>query len=319
MKPDTQARDILAHIAARTAKAANDNARAHAIAHVDALAARTAPTSPAPDPLAQYIAAAQASRDAAQALAKVPRPRREVAASAVTFAEQHARDAARRMGGYYSGVTSYAVRWHDTPQPATASTSMDKGGQYSRRCMYSKTDALHGVTLDPSGVSLLASSPLVALSARDGLPLVSLKPDGSAVWIVSKAKQIKAQAGWIIGDAQICYHSTKSREHAVKGYEAKRRAYEAEQAARAERERAHRASPEYKAERRARLVARLCSGLTATIADARAAGYCTPGIEQFQRQHAIGDAATLPDLCRTKNPLAVSLALRIARQNLKAA
>jgi len=318
MKHDTQARDILAHIAARTAEASAQAARASAIAHIDALAARTAPASP-PDHLGAYISAAQSARDAAQALAKIPRPRREAAAAAVTFAEQHARDAARRMGGDYSGVTSYAVRWHDTPQPATASTSTSKGEQYSRQCTYSKTDALHSVTLDPSGVSLLASSPLVALSARDGLPLVSLKPDGSAVWLVSKGKQVEAQAGWVLGDAQTCYHSTKSREHAVRGYEAKRRAYEAEQAAQAERERARRASPEYKAERRARLVARLCSGLTATIADARAAGYCTPGIEQFQRQHAIGDTAALPDLCRTKNPLAVSLALRIARQNLKAA
>ena len=312
MKPDTKTRDILAHLAARVAKVANDNARARAIAHLDALAARTAPSNP-PDCLGAYITAAQASRDAAAALARIPRPRRDAAGAAVTFAEQHAIEAARRMGGHYSGATSYAVRWHASPQPATAHTSTDKGEQYSRSCKYSKTDARHSVTLDTSGISLLASSPLVALSARDGLPLVSLRGDGSAVWIVSRGKQIGAQAGWIIGDAFVCYHSTESREHAAKGYERKRRAYEAEQAAQAERERARRASPEYKAERRARLVARLCSGLTATIADARAAGYCTPGIEEFQRRHGIGDSASLPELCRTNNPLAVALALRVAR------
>jgi len=309
MKPDTQTRDILAHLAARTAKAATATARARAIAHLDALAARTAPPQP-PDHIGAYTAAAQAARDAAQALARIPRPRRDAAAAAVTFAEQHALAIARRMGGDYSGAVTYSIRWHDAPRPATAATVTGRGDQYSSRCTYRKTDAAHIIRLDPSGVFALASSPLLAVSARDGLPLVSLKPDGSAVWIVSKGKQIEAQAGWIVGDASTCYHSTKSREHAAKGYQKKLNSLKREQDAARQRG---------KEERRARLIARLCGGVKATLADAKALGFCDPGIRAFQASSGIGDEAPLPQLIRTGNPSAVRLALHIARQLKKAA
>lgn len=69
-----------------------------------------------------------------------------------------------------------------------------------------------------------------------------------------------------------------------------------------------------KAERRARLVARLCGNVRATIADARALGYCLPGIQAFQERHGIGDEATLPELVRTGDPSAVRLALSVARK-----
>ena len=68
-----------------------------------------------------------------------------------------------------------------------------------------------------------------------------------------------------------------------------------------------------KDERRARLIARLCN-VSATIADARAMGYCLPGIEAFQSQHHIGDAAPLRALLATGNPSAVRLALAVARK-----
>ena len=52
----------------------------------------------------------------------------------------------------------------------------------------------------------------------------------------------------------------------------------------------------------------------ATIADARAMGYCEPGIESFQAKHGIGDSASLPALVRTGNPDAIRLALKLARR-----
>ena len=68
-----------------------------------------------------------------------------------------------------------------------------------------------------------------------------------------------------------------------------------------------------KDERRARLVARLCD-VSATIADARAMGYCLPGIEAFQSHHHIGDSAPLRALLATGNAAAVRLALAVARK-----
>lgn len=64
----------------------------------------------------------------------------------------------------------------------------------------------------------------------------------------------------------------------------------------------------------AALVARLCHGVTATLADARAMHYCEPGIRAFQERHGVGDTATLPELIRTGDPSAVRLALSIARK-----
>lgn len=248
---------------------------------------------------------------AKQVFEALPKPRRELAAAVKATAEKLALAAARQAGGYYSGDTSHEVEWSDKP---AAWTETGYGDRYSRSCKYSKTNATHKAQLSAESVHCLHEQPLlVAMSARDGLPLISLKEDGAALWLVSKGKQIAAEAGWLIGDDVCCYHSTTSREDAVKGHAKKRAAIDRQSAEAAERERLRKASPAYKAERRARLVARLCNGITATIADARASGYCMPGIEQFQRQHGIGDTATLPELCRTGNGMAIALALKLAR------
>jgi hypothetical protein len=50
--------------------------------------------------------------------------------------------------------------------------------------------------------------------------------------------------------------------------------------------------------RRARLVARLCDGIAATITDAKSLGYCEPGIRQFQARHGIGDVALALSIAR---------------------
>lgn len=254
---------------------------------------------------------------AKEAFNALPKARRALAESVQKTALEIAIAAARKMGGDYSGNVSHAATFGDSVK---AYTITDEGDQYSRSCKYRKTDAEHKVQLDPARVhALVESVALREMSSREGLPLVALDDDGKAVWLVSKAKQIAAQSGWIIGCSRCCYHSTKSRDDAVKGHAKKLAAIlEAEKAA-AEREKARKASPEYKAERRARLVARLCGGITATIEDAKACGYCTPGIEQFQRTHGIGDKATLPALVKTGNSMAISLALKIARKAVKAA
>jgi hypothetical protein len=69
-----------------------------------------------------------------------------------------------------------------------------------------------------------------------------------------------------------------------------------------------------KAARRAALIARLCNHAIATVDDAKALGYCQPGIEAFQTTHGIGNAASLPELVKTGNAAAVAFAISIARK-----
>ncbi len=70
-----------------------------------------------------------------------------------------------------------------------------------------------------------------------------------------------------------------------------------------------------RAERRAQLIARFAASLTATVADARAFGYCQPGIEQFRRQYGLtGETATLRQLMQTGDRRAEALALVLARR-----
>ena len=318
MKTETRIADIVAHLAARTAATQAAHASHKASQHLTATIDGPSPAIINPS----IIAAAQLSRiarDAAAAdLAKRPKNRREQAERAVTIAEEITLRAARRMGGSYSGDTTHGVEWHTAHTPAIAYTTTSQGDSYSRSCKYSKTDAHHGVRLDPAGIpALVENEALRNASSTDGLPLISLMEDGRAIWLKSTGKQITEQAGWIIGTAGICYHSTKSREDAQKGFDKKHAEHIRQQALRDEHARQYKASPAYKAERRARLIARLCSSLTATIEDARAIGYCTPGIEQFQRTHAISDTATLPQLIKTGNSSAIALALTIARKAAK--
>jgi len=249
--------------------------------------------------------------------AALPKARREQARHVEKTAMEIAIAAARKMGGSYSGDTTQRVTWGTA---ATAYTVTDQGDQYSCSCKYSKTNAVHGITLDPARVHpLVESERLRYLSDRDGLPLIALDADGKATWLKSTGKQMAAENGWVIGCDRCCYHSTWSREAAVKGHAKKLAQILENERQRAEREKAHKASPEYKAERRARLIARLCGAVTATVEDAKAAGYCLPGIEQFQRTHGIGNIASLPALVKTGNSMAASLALRIARKVAKAA
>lgn len=299
MKNETIAADITRTLAARTAEQDEARARNFLLSTLDAWDAKDL----APEALAQVIAAHSATLATAGDLKRVPAPRRTLAASIITAAERIAHSVAFNLGGDYSGAVAYRTGWGTRAEACTTTTA---GGQYSRRVTYRKTDATHHVTLDPLGVAaLVENEPLRSASARDGLCLIALYPDGSAVWAKRHGKGIVSERGWIAGNARACYHSTKSKAHAEARFQKKLAALEKE-----ERE----ARTNAKAHRRARLVARLCHGITATLADAKALGYCEPGIHAFQARHGIGETATLPQLIQTGDPSAVALALSIARK-----
>lgn len=239
---------------------------------------------------------------ASATFAALPKARREMAETAARIALEIGRRAAQ-MGHDYSGNTTYRASWGAEP---CAYTSTEKGGQYSRKCTYSKTDATHTVKLTPEGsILLVESEALRQCSAREGLHLIALHADSSAVWVKTSGKQIVSQKGWIMGNAAICYHSTKSAADAQAGFARKLAIHEREQKL---------ARAAGKVERRARLIARLCGSAVATIEDARRLGYCSPGIAAFQAAHGIADSATLPQLIRTGNASAAMLALSVARK-----
>lgn len=301
MKHETKVKDIQALIAAN--KAVKRAATQRNAAKAAAERAIDYGTANAPD-VALAITTARgaiaAKIEAEKAFAKLPPDRRTMAQSAVTMALEIGKQAAR-LGDSYSGDTSYGASWGDK---ASAETTTDRGEQYSRSCTYRKTDACHHVNLDPSGIPcLVENEALRQASIRDGLHLIALFPDGSCVWVRNKGKAIVSESGWIAGNGQACYHSTESMAHATKGFERKLAALRREQE---QKRKSH------KEERRARLIARLCS-ITATISDAKSLGYCTPGIQAFQSRFNIGDTATLPQLMATGDASAVRLALHIAR------
>ena len=254
------------------------------------------------------LASRGAATKAAGLFAKIPLPRRDLATATKTKAEALGK-AAAKSGDSYSGETDYNAKWAASP---SATTYTDKGDQYSRGCTYKKTDASHVVRLSPEWAVLLTEREDVAtLSARDGLPLIGWHADGRVCWARTKGKAITSEIGYISHFGAVCYHSIKSQNAADQGLKIKLAAMRDEWAAQAVA-RAN-AAQWAKDERRARLVARLCD-VSATIADARAMGYCLPGIEAFQSNHHIGDSAPLRALLSTGNPSAVRLALAVARK-----
>ena len=236
------------------------------------------------------------------AFRKIPKQRRDWAIDAKAWIEKQAQRAAR-LGGEYSGHTTTSVCWGEKTDAATATGYGDK---YSRSCKYSKTDATHGVTLCVADAVRLAMyyRHIADASAADGLPVIGARDGGGFVWVRPMGKKITAETGWIgFRDGQT-FHSTKSAADAAAGLARKLK-------------KAKREADDIKhgkaIERRARLVARLCGGIVATVSDALKMGYCEPGIASFQAKHGIGDSASLPQLVRTGNPAAVQLAMKLAR------
>jgi hypothetical protein len=301
MKHTTAAKDLKKYIHELDRRNEADRARSRAIETLDSI-----------DPQ-QVHAAFDAYRDAKARCAAacaifgvLPKARRETARALHDSAMAYARDIARRLGGSYSGDTTIAAHWGER---ATARTTTDAGEQYSRRCKYCKTDAAHLITLlADTAPCLMQSERIRVASSAEGLPLISLTPAGECTWVRAKGKALVSEAGWIAFSAEFagtCYHSTQSRAHAEAGL--------ARKLAVARRE-AQAAAANRKTTRRLQLIARLCRSAVATVDDARALGYCSPGIAAFQARHGIGDRATLPDLMRTGDAAAQRLALSLARQ-----
>jgi hypothetical protein len=234
---------------------------------------------------------------------KIPKERRDL----VYLTHKWALDVAKQvcyMGRCYSGDTSFYYSIIDGP--SDAHTTTDIGDQYSRKCTFRKTDASHNVKIDANDIPFMwENQNVMKLSDSDGLPLISLKPNGQAVWVQTKVKSIVAVNGWICWNETMCYHSTKSYADAEKGLSKKIKL------AQEERKRQINAKKE---DRRARLIARLCKNVNATFEDARSLGYCEPGIRSFQQTYNISNQATLQELMATKNPLAVKLAITVARK-----
>jgi len=307
MKTQTKIDDLRKHIAAESAR--------HSAERDTAALAGVIPCSSTRDQIIAILDRSIASRaDAAKVaapLAKLPQSRRDLASTTAKVALEIGRRAAL-AGESYSGKTDYRATWSDSANPS-AVTYTDKGAQYSRKCTYRKIDADHVVRLSPEWSPLLVErEELRTLSEREGLSLIGIHEDGRCTWGKRKGKTITSEIGWIAYFGSICYHSTISQSDADKGLARKlaaaRREWADEQIRQLDRVKSA------KEERRARLVARLCGSIVATVADARALGFCPPGIEQFQQQHGIGSSAPLPSLIRTGNPSAIRLALAIARR-----
>ena len=342
-RSSTTARDIVATVRARDLKAKADAAaleaqravtvaiRSGGTAHL--VAASTEATNAARD-------AHRASEEAHAALMRVPRARRDAAAALVREAQQIAQAALQMLGDLdYSGETRRIVRWSDgsydpTRCAASASTSTQDGDRYSRSSKYRKTDAVHCVTLDPhSVVELVRNADLRRASSWDRLPLIALRSDGRATWLRKdgNSKRVIAEHGWVAGDGPArCYHSTVSAADAAAGLARKVAAQakaaavaqalaEARQLALPPEERARLAQVSREA-RRASLLARISTQVTASESDARALGYCAPGIASFRAQYGItAERVSLADLCRTGDRAAIALAITVARRAAAAA
>jgi hypothetical protein len=301
MKNTTVSSDLKKYINEVARRTEADRARARAIEMLDSIDPQQVHAA------AEAYRAAKATCAAASAIvAAIPKARRESARALHDSTLTYARDIARRLGGSYSGATTIAAHWGER---ATARTTTDTGEQYSRSCTYRKTDAKHIITLSADTAPCLMQSERIRIaSTAEGLPLISLTPAGECIWVKSKGKAIVSEAGWIAYSPDFsgtCYHSTQSRAHAEAGLSRKiviaRREAQAAAASR-------------KVTRRLQLIARLCRNAVATVEDARALGYCSPGIAAFQSRHGIGDRATLPELMQTGDPAAQRLALCLARQ-----
>lgn len=270
------------------------------------------------DKPASYEAMAEALTLALQAKKiwyRIPRKRRLRAENLYGIVQKSANDAFA-LGGCYSGETTRKIIWE---APPAARTVRNSGKPYSSRERWCRTDATHILDLNFEGVlAMERNAELLDQSAAEGLPIIALyrlkrRPHVyQAVWAQKgKGKTISAVSGWIAYDPErkLMYHTTISAAYVwdrlianIEGMIEDQRHQEA----------LREMSP--KIERRARLISKLCGKIHATIADARKLGYCDPGITAFRRAHGIGASASLPELVETGNPLAIKLALYLARR-----
>lgn len=300
MKTKTKIEDLKKLIALEKAKDAEHRTKYELSGVVEV--ARLSGSGIAADALQRAQDAHAVTSAAEQVFASLPRLRREQA-NAIRAAASTVAISAARVGKQYSGVTNYSVIWSDATD---AKTVVESGTQYSRSCKFRMSDAHHKVYICPDDIlHLVENQDAGWASKRDGIHLIGLREDGSAKWVKLSNKAIHMVSGWYVYRDGIGYHSTVSLEHCQKGLARKIKLSEQERIA---------AMRDAKSARRARLVARLCDGVLASVADAREMGFCEAGIQQFQSQFGIGDVASLPELVRTGDPSATALAFKIARR-----
>ena len=245
-----------------------------------------------PDALLPLIAARDLRDAARKPYGRLPCDARRDAMDQV----EHAKVLSRYWGAELSGKCTRVLEWGTS---VSASSATSKGSRYPGKAWH-KTDVVHTITLCPETFPSIhfIRSDARRRSNEDGLAIIADHGKDEYTWLVVKAGKLSTQRGWFVYRDGETFHSTKSRDHAVRSLDKKIRIKRAEK----------------KASRRERLVARLCKNTTATLADAKALGYCDPGIAAFQSRHGIGDTATLPQLMATGDPSAVRLALTLARK-----
>jgi len=250
---------------------------------------------------------ANAARIEAEALfAKVPAERRNLAEATWKFAEALNKTTIPYTG--YSGDEAQGLGW--TELCANVSTTISKGDAYSRRCKYKKTDAFHLTLFNLAGlIGVYENLDIAAASRQDGLPLISYNPsNGAAVWVETARKRHSSVQGWIFYDPEtrLCFHSDRSAEHAQNGLKRKVKKHTALQKEEA------RAAAELAEASKAIVEAK---EIFATVQEARAFGYCSPGIREFQAKHNLGDTVSLADLAATGDARAQRLAVTLWRKH----
>lgn len=157
----------------------------------------------------------------------------------------------------YSGYSDRKIDWvfgEVSFNPSTAYTNTSKGAQYSSKCTYRKTDAVHVVKINAiDAISILENWNIALASQRDSVTLLSLihfnkKEEKElkkavnlagnkiykAAWLKGK-KYLSTESGFVAvrGDESksdlILFHSTKSPKHAIDGIKKKVLAKKAEE------------------------------------------------------------------------------------------
>lgn len=111
----------------------------------------------------------------------------------------------------------------------SVSCTTSKGEKYSNSCKYSKTDGDVKLTINADAVIGLMdsrNSDVISGSFTDGLPVISVNKVSNDVWACrwvqkSRGYSIKIVSGWIAMGGGVCFHSTKSPEHASAGLKRK--------------------------------------------------------------------------------------------------
>ena len=136
---------------------------------------------------------------------RVPKARRNFAEKQICYAVKAA-NFAGNLGGKYSGITETKIEWGSF---AGASTRTSYGDKYSRSCPYSKTDAVHTVSIDARRIHLLTWE-IIEASKRLGKVVIALDEDGRCTWVRCSNKAIVAENGYLAVEGDQIALSTTS-------------------------------------------------------------------------------------------------------------